>query len=80
MAHRALQDIIESIRELDYYRRSVFRTQMRAILRAAAHGPVRMMWPMITSISEVLQCLIHLDTAQRQLTERGSMFLFAYLT
>lgn len=26
MAHRALQDIIESIRELDYYRRSVFRT------------------------------------------------------
>ena len=31
------------------------------------HGPVRMMWPMITSISEVRQCLIHLDTAQRQL-------------
>ena len=26
MAHRALQDIIESIREVDYYRRSVFRT------------------------------------------------------
>ena len=26
MAHRALQDIIESIRELDFYRRSVFRT------------------------------------------------------
>ena len=49
----------------------MFRTQMRAILRAAAHGPVRMMWPMITSISEVRQCLIHLDTAQRQLTERG---------
>ena len=26
MAHRALQDIIESIRELDFYRRSIFRT------------------------------------------------------
>ena len=26
MAHRALADIVESIRELDYYRRSVFRT------------------------------------------------------
>ena len=26
MVHRALQDIIESIRELDFYRRSVFRT------------------------------------------------------
>ena len=24
MAHRALADIVESIRELDYYRRSVF--------------------------------------------------------
>ena len=52
----------------------MFRTQMRAILRAAAHGPVRMMWPMITSLSEVRQCLIHLDTAQRQLTERGEAF------
>ena len=52
----------------------MFRTQMRAILRAAAHGPVRMMWPMITSISEVRQCLIHLDTAQRQLTERDETF------
>ena len=52
----------------------MFRTQMRAILRAAAHGPVRMMWPMITSLSEVRQCLIHLDTAQRQLTERGETF------
>ena len=52
----------------------MFRTQMRAILRAAAHGPVRMMWPMITSLSEVRQCLIHLDTAQRQLAERGETF------
>ena len=33
-----------------------------------------MMWPMITSVSEVRQCLIHLDTAQRQLTERGETF------
>ena len=52
----------------------MFRTQMRAILRAAVHGPVRMMWPMITSLSEVRQCLIHLDTAQLQLTERGETF------
>ena len=37
-------------------------------------NPVRMMWPMITSLSEVRQCLIHLDTAQRQLTERGEAF------
>ncbi|MCP1772704.1 phosphotransferase system enzyme I (PtsI) [Neisseria perflava] len=52
----------------------MFRTQMRAILRAAAHGPVRMMWPMITSLPEVRQCLIHLDTARKQLSERGETF------
>ena len=53
----------------------MFRTQMRAILPLRRPtGPYVMMWPMITSISEVRQCLIHLDTAQRQLTERGETF------
>ena len=52
----------------------MFRTQMRAILRAAAHGPVKMMWPMIASVSELKQCLTHLDTARRQLIERGEAF------
>lgn len=52
----------------------MFRTQMRAILRAAAHGPVKMMWPMIASVSELKQCLTHLDTARRQLVERGEAF------
>ena len=52
----------------------MFRTQMRAILRAAAHGPVKMMWPMITSVSELKQCLTHLETARRQLIEREETF------
>ena len=52
----------------------MFRTQMRAILRAAAHGPVKMMWPMIASVSELKQCLTHLDTARRQLAELGEAF------
>ena len=52
----------------------MFRTQMRAILRAAAHGPVKMMWPMITSVSELKQCLTHLETARRQLAEREETF------
>ena len=49
----------------------MFRTQMRAILRAAHLGPINMMWPMITSVAEIKQCLIHLDTARRQLEERN---------
>lgn len=52
----------------------MFRTQMRAILRAARHGHIRMMWPMITSVSELKQSLIHLETAKRQLSERGEPF------
>lgn len=52
----------------------MFRTQMRAILRAAVHGPVKMMWPMITDITELKQCLVHLETAKRQLTERDEPF------
>ena len=52
----------------------MFRTQMRAILRAAAHGPAKMMWPMITSVSELKQCLTHLETARRQLIEREETF------
>lgn len=51
-----------------------FRTQMRAILRAAVYGPVKMMWPMITSVAEVKQCLLHLETAKRQLQERDEPF------
>ena len=52
----------------------MFRTQMRAILRAAVFGKIKMMWPMISSLSELKQSLIHLDTARRQLTERGETF------
>lgn len=52
----------------------MFRTQMRAILRAATHGPIHMMWPMITSLTEVKQCLIHLEAAKKQLDERGIAF------
>ncbi len=33
----------------------IFRTQLRAILRAAAHGNVRVLFPMISSYEEVLE-------------------------
>ena len=52
----------------------MFRTQMRAILRAAIHGPVKIMWPMISSVSELKQCLTHLETARKQLEEREVPF------
>ena len=52
----------------------MFRTQMRAILRAATHGEVQMMWPMISSLTEVRQCLVHLQMAKDQLKDNGIEF------
>ncbi|NUE67634.1 phosphoenolpyruvate--protein phosphotransferase [Snodgrassella sp. ESL0253] len=52
----------------------MFRTQMRAIMRAAVLGPVRMMWPMISSVTEIQQCLTHLNTAKQQLRDRFEEF------
>ena len=52
----------------------MFRTQMRAMLRAAVHGKLRIMFPMISSLSELKQSLTHLDTARKQLAERQEAF------
>ena len=35
----------------------MFRTQMRAIYRASAHGKVRLMFPMVSSVEELLRTL-----------------------
>ena len=52
----------------------LFRTQLRAILRAAVHGKTKIMFPMVASLSELKQSLIHLDTAKKQLAERNEAY------
>jgi phosphotransferase system enzyme I (PtsI) len=52
----------------------MFRRQLRAILRAAAHGPVRMLIPMIAQVSEVQQTMAALQRARDQLLEAGVVF------
>ena len=52
----------------------MFRTQMRTVLRTAVHGKLRIMFPMISSLSELKQSLTHLDTARKQLAERQEAF------
>lgn len=52
----------------------MFRAQIRAILRAAVLGKIKMMFPMVSSLTELKQCLIHLDIAKRQLAERQETF------
>ena len=49
----------------------MFRTQLRAILRAAAHGPVNMLFPMVAHRSEIEQTLAQVRLAQSELDARG---------
>ena len=50
---------------------AMFKTQLRAILRAAAHGSVHLMIPMLAHAREIRQTLDLLDKARQQLNERG---------
>ena len=52
----------------------LFKLQLRAILRASIHGPVRIMFPMITSHDELLMALSVLDQAKRELKEKDKEF------
>ncbi len=53
---------------------AMFRTQLRAILRAAAHGKVSMMIPMLCAANEIRQTLRQLDLARAELDNRGVVY------
>ncbi len=53
---------------------AMFLTQLRAILRAAAHGQVHLLIPMLAHAREIKQTLALLDKARKQLDERGLAF------
>jgi phosphotransferase system enzyme I (PtsI) len=50
--------------------RKLLETQLAAILRAAVHGPVRILLPMITTVSEVREVRKALNTVIRRLKRR----------
>ena len=52
---------------LSLTRPDIFRLQLGALARAAAHGPVRIMLPMVTSPGEVLAARAHLDAVLAEL-------------
>jgi phosphotransferase system enzyme I (PtsI) len=53
---------------------AMFLTQLRAILRAAAHGQVHLLIPMLAHAREIKQTLALLDKARKQLDARGDVF------
>jgi phosphotransferase system enzyme I (PtsI) len=52
----------------------VFLTQLRAILRASAHGDIRIMYPMISGVFELQQANELLEQAKAELREEGVAF------
>jgi phosphotransferase system enzyme I (PtsI) len=50
---------------------AMFLAQLRAILRAAAHGPVNLLIPMLAHGSEIRQTLALVDRAREQLVAAG---------
>jgi len=52
----------------------MFLTQLRAILRAAAHGQVNLLVPMLAHGAEIRQTLALVDQARAQLDARGEVY------
>ena len=53
---------------------SLFRPQIRAILRTSAHGPVRMMIPMLANTTELDQVIRIVRDCERELDARGERY------
>jgi phosphotransferase system enzyme I (PtsI) len=56
------------------HRPELFRGQLRAILRASAFGPLRIMYPMISGVAEVRAANALLEEAKDELTKAGIAF------
>jgi phosphoenolpyruvate-protein phosphotransferase/dihydroxyacetone kinase phosphotransfer subunit len=52
----------------------LFKTQLRAILRAAAEFPIKLMFPMISTLEELRQAKRFLLEAAQELSARGDSF------
>jgi phosphotransferase system enzyme I (PtsI) len=57
---------------LEYYEE--FATQMRALLRASAHGPIRIMFPLVTSLTEFQDTMRVVNRVKGHLKAQGIAF------
>ena len=64
-----LRSVRLCLRKLD-----LFKTQLRAILRAAVHGDIRIMFPMISTVEELRQCKTLLNEVKEDLEDAGIPF------
>ncbi|MEN8863194.1 MAG: phosphoenolpyruvate--protein phosphotransferase [Lentimonas sp.] len=66
MGFRAIRFCLENL--------DVFKTQLRAILRASAAGNVKIMYPMISGLHELRRANEVLDSVKAELREKGEAF------
>jgi phosphotransferase system enzyme I (PtsI) len=52
-------------------RRDLFLTQLRAMVRASAHGPLRIMIPMVASVGELREVRVLVDRAVKEVDALG---------
>ena len=52
----------------------LFRTQLRAALRASAHGPLQLMFPMIGSLDDWLKAKTIVESVKKELEQEGKKF------
>ncbi len=52
----------------------IFKTQLRAILRASVHGQVRVMYPMVSGVAEVRKANALLEESKEELRKRNVAF------
>lgn len=55
-------------------RPEIFKTQLRALYRASVYGSLSIMFPMITSVSELKKILVICDEVKKELKRQGIKF------
>ncbi len=58
-------------------KKELFKRQLRAMLRASLHGPIGIMYPMVSGVSEVVEANKILDECRCELEEGGMAFPYA---
>lgn len=55
-------------------RPDIFKIQLRALIRASLYGNLRIMFPMISGVEEVLLCKKYIEEVKNELMEKGIKF------
>ena len=72
-AHEPERNPFLGLRSIRYclQHRELFKTQLRAILRASAHGPLKVMFPLVSTLMELRQAKMILNDVCEELDEEG---------